>query len=70
VLERGKSLFEDILQISDATAFFEKLYEVKEELMDYEEEVFDVKKFFKTKKSSLIKPLNNLIYMKRIKPMF
>jgi len=46
VLERGKKLFKEILQINDATAFFEKLYEVKDELLDYEEEVFDVKKFF------------------------
>jgi hypothetical protein len=43
VLERGKKLFKEILQINDATAFFEKLYEVKDELLDYEEEVFDVK---------------------------
>jgi hypothetical protein len=65
VLERGKSLFEDILQISDATAFFEKLYEVKEELMDYEEEVFDVKKFFKNQKEQFDKALKQLnIYEK------
>ena len=65
VLERGKSLFEDILQISDATAFFEKLYEVKEELIDYEEEVFDVKKFFKNQKEQYDKALKQLdIYEK------
>jgi len=65
VLERGKKLFKEILQINDATAFFEKLYEVKEELLGYEEEVFDVKKFFKNQKEQFDKALKQLnIYEK------
>lgn len=65
VLERGKKLFKEILQINDATAFFEKLYEVKDELLDYEEEVFDVKKFFQNQKDQFDKALKQLdIYEK------
>jgi hypothetical protein len=65
VLERGKKLFKEILQINDATAFFEKLYEVKDELLDYEEEVFDVKKFFKNQREQFDKALKQLdIYEK------
>ena len=65
VLERGKKLFKEILQINDATAFFEKLYEVKDELLDYEEEVFDVKKFFKNQRDQFDKALKQLdIYEK------
>jgi hypothetical protein len=65
VLERGKKLFKEILQINDATTFFEKLYEVKEKLLDYEEEVFDVKKFFKNQKQQFDKAIKRLdIYEK------
>lgn len=65
VLERGKKLFKEILQINDATTFFEKLYEVKEKLLDYEEEVFDVKKFFKNQKQQFDKAIKQLdIYEK------
>ena len=45
VLDKGKELFQELLQVKDALAFYEKLYEVKEDLLDYENEVFDVKKF-------------------------
>ena len=60
VLDKGRKLFEDISQINDATGFFEKLYEAKEELLDYEEEVFDVKKFFKNQKEQFDKAVKQL----------
>ncbi len=65
VLDRGKELFNGILQINDAISFFEKLYEVKEELLDYEEEVFDIKKFFENQREQFDRAVKQLnIYEK------
>ncbi len=65
VLDKGKEIFEDIIQIKDAIAFYEKLYELKEDLLDYEEDVFDVKKFFENQMGQFDKAVEKLdIYEK------
>ncbi|MDD4782194.1 MAG: BREX system P-loop protein BrxC [Syntrophaceticus sp.] len=65
VLDKGKSLFKEIAQIKDPMTFFEKLYEVKEELLDYEEEIFDVKRFFKNQREQFDRAVEQLdIYEK------
>lgn len=50
VLERGQKLFEEIIKIKEVKEFYERLYELQDDLLDYEEDVFDVKKFFKNQK--------------------
>ena len=47
ILEKGQLLFEEIIKIKDVKEFYERIYTLKDELLDYEEDVFDVKKFFK-----------------------
>ncbi len=65
VLEQGKGLFEEITQIKDAMEFYEKLDAVKEELLDYEEAAFDVKKFFVNQREQFDKAVKQLdIYEK------
>ncbi|MTI67135.1 MAG: BREX system P-loop protein BrxC [Firmicutes bacterium] len=65
VLESGKELFEEITSIRDAKVFYERLYELKDNLLDYEEDVFDVKKFFKNQQDQFDKALHQLnIYNK------
>jgi len=51
VLESGKKLFEQIDKLKDIKAFFEYLQDEKEALLDYEEDVQDVKKFFKNQRA-------------------
>lgn len=64
VLEKGGKTFEDVIQIKDAMEFYEKLYEIKDELLDYEDKVFDVKKFFKNQRQHFDKAVKMLnIYM-------
>jgi hypothetical protein len=46
VLEKGRKLLERILAVTDVRAFFDTLREIKEDLLDYEEDVADVRKFF------------------------
>ncbi|MDR1204618.1 MAG: BREX system P-loop protein BrxC [Peptococcaceae bacterium] len=46
VLEQGRSLLTDILAIHDVKSFFETLQDRKEDLLDYEEDAQDVRKFF------------------------
>jgi hypothetical protein len=46
VLEQGRNLLTDILAIHDVKSFFGALQDRKEDLLDYEENVQDVKKFF------------------------
>lgn len=60
VLERGQKLFEEILAISDSTEFYEKVYELKDELSDYEEDVFEVKKFFKNQREQFDNAVKHL----------
>lgn len=65
ILEKGEKLFEEIIKIKDTKEFYEKLYELKDDLLDYEEAVFDVKKFFKNQKEQFDKAINKLeIYEK------
>jgi hypothetical protein len=46
VLEKGKKLLNSIITINDVRTFFETLRSSKEDLLDYEEDVPDVRKFF------------------------
>jgi hypothetical protein len=55
VLESGVSLFEDIIKIKDTREFYEKLDEIQDNFIKYEEEVYDVKKFFKNQKEQFDK---------------
>jgi len=65
VLERGEKVFEEITKIKDTKEFYERLYELKDDLLKYEEEVFDVKKFFKNQKDQFNKAVEKLgIYEK------
>lgn len=60
VLERGQKLFEEISNIKDAKEFYERLYELQDDLLEYEEAVFDVKKFFKNQKEQFDKAVHKL----------
>ena len=65
VLEEGKALFEEIFEIKDVLQFYEKLSELKEELLDYEENIIDVKNFFKNQQGYFDRALQNMdIYEK------
>lgn len=65
VILDGKEAFEELLALEDASDFFKKLYELKDELLDYEDLVFDVKTFFKNQKEYFDKALDHLdIYEK------
>lgn len=50
VLENGKKLLEEIDRIKNIKAFYEYLQREKDTLLDYEENVQDVKKFFKNQR--------------------
>lgn len=60
VLEDGKKLLEDINRIKDVKGFFEYLNTVREELLDYEEDMQDVKKFFANQREIFDKALKML----------
>src|SRR5690606_30464297 len=60
VILDGKEAFEELLALEDASDFFKKLYELKDELLDYEDLVFDVKTFFKNQKEYFDKALDHL----------
>lgn len=47
VLKEGQELFTEIIKIKDVKVFYETLKEKKDDYFDYEEDVYDVKKFFK-----------------------
>ena len=65
ILKRGQKLFEEILKIRDIKEFYEKAYELKDELLNYEEDVYDVKKFFKNQQKQFDKAVYELkIYNK------
>lgn len=65
ILEEGEKLFEEIIRIKDVKEFYEKVYELKDDLLDYEEDVFDIKKFFKNQKEEFDKAVHQLnIYEK------
>ncbi|AZR74754.1 hypothetical protein BBF96_00145 [Anoxybacter fermentans] len=67
VLENGRELFEEILRIYDAVEFYEKLYELKDQMLDYEDDVFDVKKFFENQKEYFDRALEQLNVYERNK---
>lgn len=60
ILERGQKIFEEILKVKDTKEFYEKVYELQDDLLNYEEEVFDVKKFFKNQKEQFDKAVNKI----------
>jgi len=65
ILENGEKLFEEIIKIKDTKEFYEKLYELKDALLRYEEDVFDIKKFFKNQREQFDKAVVKLeIYEK------
>ncbi len=57
VLETGQAIFEEVVKIKDVKEFYEKLLDIQENLLKYEEEVFDVKKFFKNQKEQFDKAI-------------
>ena len=46
VLDGGKKVLERVIQIKDTKSFFEALQTEKEEMIDYAQDVTDIKKFF------------------------
>jgi len=60
VLETGKKLLEQIEKTKDIKAFYDLLQAEKEALLDYEEDVQDVKKFFKNQRTIFDKALKML----------
>ena len=65
VLVKGEKLFDEIVKIKDVKEFYERLYDLKDELLNYEEYVFDVKKFFKNQRHQFDKAVEKLeIYEK------
>lgn len=60
VLENGKALLEQLVRIKDIKAFFDYLHDEKDALLDYEEDVQDVKKFFKNQREIFDKALKML----------
>jgi hypothetical protein len=60
VLESGMKLLKSIVDISDVKAFFEALQDHKDDLLDYEEDVQDVKKFFANQREIFDKAIKML----------
>jgi len=65
VLINGKNLLDEVVKIKDVREFYERIYELQDDLLDYEEEVDYVKKFFKNQQEQFDKALKQLnIYEK------
>ncbi|MCG9969222.1 BREX system P-loop protein BrxC [Pelotomaculum terephthalicicum JT] len=60
VLENGRKLFEQAVKIKETTAFYNYLAAEKDALLDYGEDVQDVKKFFKNQRKIFDKALKML----------
>ncbi|MCL1808846.1 MAG: BREX system P-loop protein BrxC [Clostridiales bacterium] len=60
VLESGKKLLEQIEKTKETRAFYEYLHNEKEAMLDYAEDVQDVKKFFENQRTIFDKALNML----------
>jgi len=60
ILINGKNVFEEIRDIKDVRSFYEKLYKSKDHLLDYSEDVFDVKKFFQNQREQFDKAVFQL----------
>lgn len=65
ILEKGRKIFEEIINIKDSKDFYQRLQELKEDLLDYEEDFAVVKKFFKNQREHFDKAVRQLnIYEK------
>ncbi len=65
VLIKGRELFKEIIAIRDPMIFFDKLYRLRDELLNYEENAFDVKRFFKNQKVQFDRAVKQFdIYLK------
>ncbi|MED4904264.1 BREX system P-loop protein BrxC [Parageobacillus thermoglucosidasius] len=65
ILIEGKKFMEQLLEIKDTMAFFEKAYELKDDLLDYEKYSAEIKDFFKNQKDIFDNALHKLeIYEK------
>jgi len=60
VLQEGQKILAEIDEIKDAKGFYEKLYERREDLLDYGEYVQDVKKFFENQKEHFDNAIDKL----------
>jgi len=60
VLDGGKKLLEALIGINDVKAFFDTLHNNKEDFLDYEEDVTDVRKFFASQRQIFNKALDML----------
>jgi hypothetical protein len=58
VLENGKKLLEQIEKLKDIKSFYDYLQAEKDALLDYEDDVRDIKKFFKTQRTIFDKALD------------
>lgn len=50
ILLEGRKAFDEVMTINDSMEFYEKVYELKDDLLDYADYSDDVKKFFKNQK--------------------
>lgn len=60
VLEKGMKMLKTIVDINDVKAFFDALRDRREELLDFEEDVQDVKKFFANQRKIFDKAIQML----------
>ncbi|OGO91750.1 MAG: hypothetical protein A2Y17_13400 [Clostridiales bacterium GWF2_38_85] len=60
VLEKGKGLLEEVARARDVQTFYETLRDKKEALLDYAEDVQDIKKFFTNQRDIFDKALKML----------
>jgi len=60
VLEEGRDLFEALLRVRDSLHFFETLNIVKDKILNYKENIVNVKKFFKNQKGYFDRAVRDL----------
>ncbi|MEW5921600.1 MAG: hypothetical protein AB1796_11780 [Bacillota bacterium] len=60
VLDNGKTLLQNILQIRNNLQFYEKLYELKEELPAFAANLIEIKKFFEKQRGYFDRALHDL----------
>ncbi|MDI6705674.1 MAG: BREX system P-loop protein BrxC [Bacillota bacterium] len=61
ILEEGRKIFYEILKIKDPTEFFNRLKELSDDLLDYEEKASDIKKFFNGSQKEIFKKALNML---------
>lgn len=54
ILKEGKRVFEEIIDVKDTVEFYKKVYDLEDELLDYEEAIDDIKSFFFKKENGRI----------------